>query len=211
MSRIRSFFMASVLGAVVAAMVCGVVVAIQSPRARVVDALNPGVLPPEAEPALRYARALQEGNWEEAVALTQWMQERLERVAADSTSDKVVTDERKRLVDKLSEWTVSENQVRAEGIEDQYIFSPGSTLAAVRVDGGRPDLEAVSVRRVWLRVTYPEQTRAPRDMENRVLRSLTVGVNVSEAGRVLKANVLGNLEIDWSSALFEWGNPREKE
>jgi hypothetical protein len=55
-----------------------------------------------------------------------------------------------------------------------------------------------------MRVTYPSRRGALRDGKGIPIRSITVGVNVSTEGLALKANVIGNLDIDWESISYDW-------
>ena len=158
----------------------------------------------EDGPAVVYARALQEGDWNQVIAHTAWMQDRLRHVAASGGDETAVEHARQELMAGLSRRTAAGNQLTEEGIEDQYVFAPGSRLEVVRVDAGRHGLEAPVEKRVWMRVTYPQRTRAVRDLANVPIRSLVAGVNVSSEGLVLKANIVGNLDIDWSALAYGW-------
>lgn len=159
-------------------------------------------------PAKTYAKNLQEGNWNAVVQQMLWMEERLRRVQLGGGDAEAVTKERQVLCDQVSERNVSGNQLLDEGIEDQYIFAPGAELEVARVDEGQSGLEQPVAERVWIRVTYASKTRAPRDPANLPIRSITVGINTDADGKVLKANLIGNLDIDWDSIVLEW--PRNR-
>ena len=96
------------------------------------------------------------------------------------------------------------NRLRPEGIEDQYVFAGGVTVTPVGIDAGRDDLERPVKDRTWVRVTFPDRSTALRDEAGLPIRSLVAGINVSEDGFVLKANVVGNLEIDADSIQTFW-------
>lgn len=153
---------------------------------------------------MQYARAFQTGAWDDIIAMTWWMQERLERVALRSSDPAEGERARQRLRAHLSRRAVAGNQLRPEGIEDQYVFAPGGELTAVSTDTGRETLAKPVSQRTWIRVTYPEPARALRDEEGNTIRSILVGVNVSQEGFVLKANVIGNLDIRKESYRYMW-------
>lgn len=158
----------------------------------------------DAAAALRYAQALMDGDWDTVIDQTLWMRERLDHVRLESGSEEAVARERMRLMQWLAERTPPENQLRPEGVEDQFVFAPGTAVAVARVDAGRDDLERPVVSRAWLRVTFPRRDQALRDARNLPVRAITVGVNVDNNGRVLKAGVIGNLEIDEDSISRDW-------
>jgi hypothetical protein len=56
--------------------------------------------------------------------------------------------------------------------------------------------------RVWLLVTYPAADRALCDETGKAIRSIRVGVNVSPDSYVVKAGVVGNLDIDRDSISY---------
>ena len=95
----------------------------------------------------------------------------------------------------LSVRTVEGNHIGPEGIEDSYVFAPGARLEVVDVDGGRQDLERPVKQRTWIRVSYPDPLRAPCDGKGGPVEALVAGVNVDDEGLVLKASVIGNLDI----------------
>lgn len=151
---------------------------------------------------MQYARAVRDGNWDWVIDHTLWMQERLARVRRQSSSADALDEARMALAADLSNRDVAGNQLRMEGVPDQYVFVPGCTLAQVGVDEGAAGLAAPVAQRTWIQVTYPQRNRALRDSKNIALQSVTVGVNASADGYILKANVLGNLEIDESSLKY---------
>ena len=158
----------------------------------------------EREAALRYAQALKEGDWETVIDQTLWMRERLDYVRLEGGGEEAAAREREHLARRLAERSPEENQLRPEGVEDQFVFAPGAEIAVAGVDAGRDDLERPVAARTWLRVTYPRQAQALRDAQNLPIRALTAGVNVDEKGYVLKAGVVGNLEIDMDSISRDW-------
>lgn len=155
-------------------------------------------------PGMIYAKAMQQGDWHQVVAKTLWMQDRLERVRMQRGNDTAVEEALTVIEAELSQRSITENQVTAEGVEDKYVFAPGAEIEWQSADEGRQDLEAPALRRDWIRVTYPSRERALRDQENIPLRSLLVGVNYTAEGQVLKANVVGNLDIDDVSFDYDW-------
>lgn len=161
--------------------------------------------PPTGSAAWRYAEALRTGDTETVIDLTLWMQERLRRVQAGAGDPAAMAAARRALAEDALARNVAENQLRAEGVLDQYVFSPSSTVEFVGEDTGRTDLERPAAERLWFRVTYPSRDAALRDATGLPIRSLRVGVNVSPDGYILKANVLGNLDIDPESIRYDWG------
>lgn len=153
--------------------------------------------------AWQYARAYQEGRWGRVLELTLWARERLALVAAREGPE-ALARERDTLMAAFGTRTLIENQLRDTGVEDQYVFTPGARLAFESVDDGRDDLARPVARRTWFTVTYPGREQALLDSENVPIHSLRAGVNVSHDGYVLKANVVGNLDIDWTSIRYDW-------
>lgn len=154
--------------------------------------------------ALRYARACQSGDCDEIIGLTGWMRDRLRRSALETPGDEAQEAVRDELRARLQERTVEGNRLRPEGVEDMYVFAPGTQVEFVASDRGREDLSEVVRERVWLRVTYPAPDRALRDETGRPIRSIIVGVNVSAEGYIVKAGVLGNLDVDRDSISYAW-------
>jgi hypothetical protein len=153
--------------------------------------------------AWQYANAYQEGDWARVVDLTLWMDERMAFVAERGTVAEVA-EEREALIEDISCRSIDDNNLRDAGVADQYIFIPGARLEYVTDDEGRSDLAAEVARRTWFNVVYPSREKALLDREGLPIRSLYAGVNVSVAGRVLKAGVIGNLDIDWDSIKYDW-------
>jgi hypothetical protein len=165
---------------------------------------------PYVAAALRYARALQDGFCEEVIRSTGWMADRMHRVAIESSGQEAIDKEWDTLCDKVMARPVEGNLLVQEGIEDQYVFAPGATLEVTGVDSGRDDLNRPVALRVWIRVTYPRRQTAPLargDGDSRMLavRSMSVGVNLARDGQlIVKAGVIGNLDIDSDSLSFDW-------
>ena len=157
--------------------------------------------------ALHYARAYQEEAWDDVIAMTCWMQQRLLRVHVQSGSSAAREEEHRRLCDRLREWRIEDNRLRPEGVEDRYVFAREAMLEPVGVDAGHLNLERPVQDRTWIRVTYPTRNQAPRNDAGSPIRSLQVGVNVSPDGLVLKANVIGNLDINRESIWCDWDEP----
>ena len=154
--------------------------------------------------ALRYATAFQQDAWDEIVDTTCWMQQRLTRVQIETGSTDARDEARVRLLERVSSRSVEGNQLRLEGIEDQYVFVRGAELAVVALDAGNQGLEQATKDRTWIRVTYPSRREALRDAKGIPIRSITIGVNVSPDGLVLKANIIGNLDVEWTSISYDW-------
>lgn len=154
--------------------------------------------------ALRYAKAYQSGDCDEVIGLTWWMNERLRKAALELPNDTALEAIREELRTRIQERPVEGNRLRPEGIEDGYVFAPGAAFAFVSSDKGRENLSKPVHERAWLRVTYPVPDSAPCDERGKSIRSMRVGVNVSPDGYVIKAGVVGNLDIDRKSVSCEW-------
>ncbi len=155
-----------------------------------------------ADIAQRYVSAVQARNCARAIELTWWMQERL-RFAIKSGED-AQGSAMEDLCNSLKDRTAEGNHLQLEGIEDQYVFAPLAKVEVSGLDAGRQDLVKPVVERVWMLVSYAVPTQALRDENGTPIKSLTVGVNVSADGYVLKAGVIGNLEIDFESISYNW-------
>lgn len=160
-------------------------------------------------PALEYAQAVQRRDCEKVMSQTAWIQARLERVQLESGTTGALNEARKTFCDDLTRSAIEENQLRSEGVEDKYVFAPGAAFEFVREDKGLAELSSPVASRAWIRVTYPLMSRALRDEDGRPIESLIVGVNVSDNGQVVKAGVIGNLEIDTGSIDLKWGAAQE--
>lgn len=154
--------------------------------------------------AVRYASAIQSGRCDDVIAMTLWMQERLQYVRMTSSDPNEESKAREELCRRWLERTPEGNQLSPEGIEDAYVFTPGAEVTVIGVDDGREDLDKPVRERTWLEVRYPTKFRALHDQEGNPIQSLTVGVNISRDGYVLKAGVLGNLDIDFDSVSYHW-------
>jgi hypothetical protein len=154
--------------------------------------------------ALRYAAAFQQGSWDEIVDMTCWMQQRLTRVQIETGSAAARQEARAALARRVCDRKVEGNRLRPEGIEDQYVFAGDAKIEPAGLDAGRPNLEQPTKDRTWIRVTYPLRRTALRDDKGIPIRSIVAGINVSTGDLVLKANVIGNLDIDRRSISYDW-------
>jgi hypothetical protein len=154
---------------------------------------------------MRYVNAYQSGNCDEVIGLTEWMNRRLEKAALEKSGDEAVEALRQELQSRIVERPVEGNRLGSEGVEDAYVFAPGTEVRFVSSDKGHEELSQPVRERVWVRVTYPAQETALRDESGKPIRSITVGINVSSDGFVVKAGVVGNLDIDRKSISYEWG------
>lgn len=164
----------------------------------------PGEVPvsESADIAQRYISAVQAGDCARAIELTWWMQERLRFAmkSGEGAQGPAMED----LCNSLKDRTAEGNYLLLEGIEDQYVFAPMAKVEVSGLDGGRQDLVKPVIERVWMLVSYPVPTQALRDENGTPIKSLIAGVNVSTDGYVLKAGVIGNLEIDFESISYKW-------
>jgi hypothetical protein len=159
--------------------------------------------------ATRYASAFQRDAWDEIIDATGWMRQRLTHIRIETGDAAAEVEARNQLKARLGDRRVEGNRLRAEGIEEQYVFTKTARLETVGLDSGRSGLELATQDRTWIRVTYPFKKEAVRDERGMPIRSLTVGLNVSPDGLVLKANLIGNMDIDWMTVSYDWrdGNP----
>lgn len=208
--------MGAVLGLVVGLIVRGVREDVDSSTGPPVEAAPTGGVPVPDSPdaasvnesvAWQYAMACRDGNWTRVLASTLWIRDRLDYVLQTEGAEAVAA-EKDRLMADLGTRTVADNRLTDEGVEDPYVFSPGAEIQYDSVDAGRGNLDAPTARRTWLRVTYPLREKSLLDEDGLPIRSLRVGINVSHDGYVLKGNVIGNLDIDWESILYDWPKQR---
>jgi hypothetical protein len=167
------------------------------------DDPQPGLDLPDSV-AMRYARALQDGDADGVMEMTLWIIDRLRHTALGSDDPSQVENARALLRRKLTERTVEGNQLTPQGIEDKYIFAKGASLEAVGLTEGRSDLHVPARICTWIRVTYPHARNALRGDVGAPIRSVTVGIHESEGGLVLKAGIIGNVEIDYDSISYDW-------
>lgn len=152
--------------------------------------------------AMRYVRAMLDGNCDEAIALTLWMNDRIE--LSQLKNPEQVADVREELCESLTDRRIEGNRLAEEGMEDQYVLAPGSRVTLVSVDEGRGDLERPVSSRVWVQVVYTRKERAPLDLGGLPIRSLLAGISTTHDSYVLKAAVVGNLEIDYEYIGTDW-------
>lgn len=139
------------------------------------------------------------------IGLTWWMQERLEfiRGGADQP-DAAVEKAREALCEGIRDAIGGEPVLRAEGIEDGHVFTRHARFAVEGVTRAREDLAKPALAEVWMRIEYPNPGGAPRNAGGRPVKAMRVGVNVSADGYVLKAGVVGNLDVDYDSIAYHW-------
>lgn len=154
--------------------------------------------------ALRYVQAYQAQDWDTVIGLTCWMQERLMYVQSHSADPSARETERAELRSELASRPSEGNLLAAEGIEDKYVFTPEAVVKVVDKDEGQADLERPVASRTWFEVTYPQRETALRDERGLPVKSTVVGVSVSTDGFVLKANVIGNLDVDADFVSYAW-------
>ncbi len=156
-------------------------------------------------PSLRYIQAVQGGEWDTVVGMTQWMQERLAQTieeAGDTAKATTMQD----LQEQLSLDQASPAQLQVQGVEDVGVLRESAKVEYLMSDGGLQDLALEVKRRDWFRVTYPVRSQALLDDKGLPLRAVTVGVNISADDLILKSNVIGNLEIDLGTLSANWEN-----
>ncbi|GMW02824.1 MAG: hypothetical protein AMXMBFR84_39600 [Candidatus Hydrogenedentota bacterium] len=154
--------------------------------------------------AMRYARSVQSRDCEEVVRMTFWMQERIKFAMLSGQPRETV--ERELCLD-LQDIKRENNVLASEGVEDKYLFATDTTLQSQGEDAGRKDLEdAPAAVREWIKVTYSNPLTALKDGQGKPIRSITVGVNVSQEGYILKAGIVGNLDIGRNSISYDWPN-----
>lgn len=157
---------------------------------------------PVVSAALNYAELMRAGQYQQALLKVAWVEDRLARVRAERGDAAAENDALAGLVADVARVDRSNAVLRSEGIEDQYVLASRAQVEVAGADAGRGGLERKTAGRAWLRVSYPEPGLAPRDEGGRAIRSLTVGLNLSDDQKVLKAEIVGNMEIDRFSIRF---------
>ena len=188
--------------------------AVQAATMQGLDAGTAGVGAPEPvplsvrladHPAVRYALAMQENDCDTVIATSLWMTERLHFVRRNGGGEGDVQLARQELCRRLADRRLENAQWGATGVEDRYVFMPGSSIEVLAVEDGRADLERDAKECVVFRVSYPAPERSLRDANGQPVRTLEVRVWVSREGYVLKASVHGDAEVDSSSFAYDWG------
>lgn len=159
---------------------------------------------PEEPAALTYARAFQQGDCERIIEMTQWMQERLDYVRRTDGAPKAIEDARAALCAAIQDRSPERNLLTLEGAEDQYLFSPSAQLMFVGGAEGRKELDESAASIGWIQAVYPDPAHAFYDAGGNAIRSVTAGVHFSRSGKVIKAGVRGNTEVDWDSISYDW-------
>ncbi len=152
-----------------------------------------------------YVHAVQRRDCEQVIAMTAWMQDRLDYVRARA-SDAVAEEQaaREDLCQKIHRVPPDRSELSEGGVDDAALFTPLAEVELVSVDPGADDLEAPSAGRVWLRVRYPGPNDALRDASGRSIKTIRAGLTLSPEGRVIKAGIVGNVEIDTESEPVYW-------
>ena len=179
---------AAALGALVALFALFFFQRLQTP-APVLDVTAPAVA--NDDPGLQYIRALQSREYARTIALTEWMQTRIQQSPPESRP--AIEAE---LLTSLQHRTPAENELRLEGLEDPYLFATGALIKPLATDPGRTDLDQPIHHRTWFEITYPDPATAPLGPTHQRLHTLRAALNISTTGLILKANVIGNAEID---------------
>ncbi len=168
------------------------------------EKLSEEALDPLDQRTMLYARAIQTCDCDTVINMTLWMQERLDYVLQTEGTPEASDKARQDLCDDLCDRTLEGRQLLPEGVEDQYLFAPGVEFYPVSTDEGLLNLAAPAATRTWIRVEYPSEAIALRDPKGLPIKALTVGINITAGGSVLKAGVIGNVEIDWDSISYTW-------
>lgn len=152
-----------------------------------------------------YVQAVQRRDCEQVIGMTEWMQDRLEYVRERAT-DPAAAEQgaREELCESIRRVPPGRDELTDGGADDAALFSPLGEVDLVSVDPGRDDLETPSAGRVWLRVRYPTPNDALRSEDGRRVKTVRVGVTFSPEGRVVKAGVVGNAELDIESEPVYW-------
>jgi hypothetical protein len=155
--------------------------------------------------AEEYVNAVQRGDCNFVIAATIWMQDRLEYVrshAADPAAEERAA--REALCADIRNLPKDRRVITDGGAEDPALLTGLSRVDFVSVDPGREDLESPVAGRVWLRVRYPSAGEAPVDEIGRPIRTIRVGLTLTPDGHVVKAGVVGNMELDDESSVVYW-------
>jgi hypothetical protein len=156
------------------------------------------------EAALHYVRAVQQGDTDEIVRRTAWMQQRLRQLEGEGVSPAELEKTRSAFAARMAERPIEGNQLHDSGVRDQYLFAPGATIEVLGHDAGADDLTRPVAQRTWLRVTYPSRMHALVDMAGQPVRSVVAGLNMDSDGMIVKAGVIGNAELRLYSIEYNW-------
>lgn len=160
---------------------------------------------PHSEMAIAYAEAVRDGDCETVLSRLVWVQERLDMLRAEGATETAIENESGRLCESLLTRDDDRPVLEPEGLEDKYVFMPGSTIELLGSDDGREGLARPVARRVWLNVRYASPNEAVWDANGNGISGLIVGVSVTEEGDILKAGgVIGNLEIRLDAIQYSW-------
>jgi len=159
---------------------------------------------PKMSQALRYALAVRDGETSTVIEMTRWMQDRLQRVRLESGDSPALATARNELQERISARRQEDALLQEEGVEDRYLFMPGCELSIAAMDKGDPTLGTPVRERTWINVVYPDPANSLRDAQGRPIRSLRAGINLDMDGRVLKAGIVGNANIDRDSIGYDW-------
>lgn len=176
------------------------------PRERtVIKRMAPEDVPIEVVegPALRYIEAVQASDWDTVITMTQWMQERIALAAEESGE----SGEKAAQADLAKSLKAEQNalaQLQLQGVEDTGVLKPSAEVKYLTSDAGLQDLARPVQRRDWFRITYPLKSQTLLDDKGLPLRAVTVGINISVDGKVLKSSVIGNMEIDMETLSADW-------
>jgi hypothetical protein len=152
-----------------------------------------------------YVQAVQRRDCEQVIATTLWMQDRLEYVREHAAQPAVELEAaREALCEDLRHVPEGRDVLSDAGADDAALFRPTADVELVAIDPGRQDLESPAAGRVWLRIHYPSPGDALAGADGRRIKTARVGLTFSPEGRVIKAGVLGNAELDTESEPVYW-------
>ncbi len=151
--------------------------------------------------AERYVLAVQRRDCEQVIAMTIWMQDRLEYVRSHGDDERAAHD---ALCNDVHNPPAAGRFLSDGGADDAALFSPLAQVDVVSVDPGRDDLETASAGRVWVRVRYPSPAEALHDAEGRAIKTARAGLTFAADGRLVKAGIVGNAELDDESEVVYW-------
>lgn len=154
------------------------------------------ILPPD-HPIITYIRAYQNGNYEQIIQQTLWIQDRIQFLREiENKNDDEIQQEIKRIVEQLKEKDINENFLTPNGVDDKYLFSSDSTIKVIDIQKNNTEEEDPRIKeKYYLKIEYHKPSTALRNEKQIPIQSLIAVISITENGKVVKTNIKGNAQI----------------